>query len=108
VIDELRRRHQKAAAEQIADTRRRIGVGRQHIQQAEEDGRDTRPLIKQMSQLEATLSNLERDYEVPIFVMTALQDLFIGLEPRVPKDSLLRIRMPGLVDLTIDLAGVPF
>lgn len=104
---ELRKRHGKEAREEILDVRRRIEVGHQRIREAEHDGRDRRPLIKRLSELEGRLVNLERDYEVPILIVTALADLLCGLEHRVPGGSLMRIRLPGAVDVTVELDGVP-
>ena len=107
VLEELRERHRREAAEQIADVRQRIETGHQRIREAEQDGRDQRPLIKRLSQLEGELINLERDYEVPILVLSVLADLLCGLEHKVPQGSLLRIRMPGAVDVTVELDGSP-
>ncbi len=105
---ELRRRCREEAGEQLADVRRRIELGRQRIREAEEDRRATKPLLKRLSHLEGQLINLERDYEVPIQIITALEETFMGLEHQVPPGSLLRIRLPGAVDVTVELDGVPF
>lgn len=107
ITEELRKRHGKEVREEILDVRRRIEIGHKRIREAEQDGRDRRPLIKRLSELEGRLVNLERDYEVPILIVTALADLLCGLEHRVPAASLMRIRLPGAVDVTVELDGVP-
>ncbi|MGH7919402.1 MAG: hypothetical protein ACREQM_05585 [Candidatus Dormibacteraceae bacterium] len=108
IVEELRRRHRDEAAEQLADVRRRIEIGHQRVRQAEHDGRDKRPLIRRLSELETREIALEGQYEVPIFVMTVLADTLCGLEHKAPQGSLLRIRMPDIVDVTVEMSGVPF
>jgi HAMP domain-containing protein len=103
-------RRRAAEADSTARVQRlqeRIAIGRQKLEAARSSGRDTRPIAEKLGQLEGELRELQQRWEIPIFVLSLLEGL-VDVAPWVPQGSQVVVSLPGVLDLVLDLDGVPF